>query len=118
MESSIQAGPRSGSARRSAECVRMDYEEAMEVLRSWSGKWVTVVAFVEPGVSLRPLAGFLTTEDAEHHTLRASIQPGNGRVAFPIGTFHEAGWVAGQEGRGLSVVQGAIRVDVFLEDEA
>ena len=89
----------------------------MDVLRGWSGKWVTVIAFVEPGVSLRPLSGFLTCEDGEHRTLRARIDPGGTRIAFPVGTFHGAGWVAGQEGRGLSVEQGATRVDVFLEDE-
>jgi hypothetical protein len=101
-----------------AECRAMDYEEAMKVLRSWSGKWVTIVAFVEPGVSLRPLAGFLTCEDGAHHILRATIHPSGARVAFPIGTFHDASWVPGQEGHGLSIEQGATRVDVFLEDEA
>jgi hypothetical protein len=59
----------------------------------------------------------LTCEDGEAHTLRATIQPSGIRIAFPIGTFHGAGWVPGQEGRGLSVEQGATRVDVFLEDE-
>jgi len=64
----------------------MDYEEAMEVLRGWSGHWVTVVAFVEPGVSLRPLSGFLSCEDGAHHILRATIDPPGTRIAFPIGT--------------------------------
>jgi hypothetical protein len=95
----------------------MDYEEAMEVLRGWAGRWVTVIAFVEPGVSLRPLTGFLSCEDGAHHILRAIIEPHGTRIAFPIGTFHSAGWVPGQEGRGLSVEQGATRVDVFLDDE-
>jgi len=94
----------------------MDYEEAMDVLRGWSGRWVTVVAFVEPGVSLLPLSGFMTLDDGAHHTLRATIQPPDRRIAFPIGTFHSAAWVPGQEGRGLSVEQGATRVDVFVED--
>ena len=93
------------------------YEEAMDVLRGWSGKWVTVVAFVEPGVSLRPLSGFLSLEDDVHHTLRATIEPKGTRIAFPLGTFHAAGWIPGQEGVGLSVEQGATRVDVFLDDE-
>jgi len=88
----------------------------MDVLRGWSGKWVTVVAFVEPGVSLRPLSGFLNCEDGAHHTLRATIEPMGTRIAFPFGTFHGAGWVLGHEGRGLSVEQGATRVDVFLDD--
>lgn len=94
----------------------MDYEEAMDVLRGWSGHWVTVIAFVEPGVSLRPLSGFLSFEDGPHHTLRATINPPGTRIAFPVGTFHSAGWVVGQEGRGLSVEQGATRVDVFADD--
>jgi hypothetical protein len=96
------------------------YEEAMDVLRGWSGKWVTVVAFVEPGVSLRPFGGILTIADDEHGMLHAEISPGPGtqavRLAFPSGLFHDAEWVPGMEGRGLSIEQGATRVDVFLED--
>jgi hypothetical protein len=94
----------------------MDYEEAMDVLRGWSGRWVTVIAFVEPGVSLRPLSGFLSCEDGAGHIMRAAIRPPGTRIAFPIGTFHSAAWVSGQEGRGLSVEQGATRVDVFVDD--
>jgi hypothetical protein len=94
----------------------MDYEEAMDVLRGWSGRWVTVVAFVEPGVSLRPLSGFLSCEEGEHRTLRAAINPPGTRIVFPAGTFHSSDWVEGLEGRGLSVEQGATRVDVFVDD--
>jgi hypothetical protein len=93
------------------------YEEAMDVLRGWSGRWVTVIAFVEPGVSLRPLDGFLACEDGAAHTLRARLEPGNTRIAFPSGLFHGAGWVPGQEGVGLSIEQGATRVDVFVEED-
>ena len=92
------------------------YEEAMDVLRGWSGRWVTVIAFVEPGVSLRPIGGFLAYEEGGGRTLRARIEPGGTKIAFPAGTFHGAGWVTGQEGRGLSIEQGATRVDVFVED--
>jgi hypothetical protein len=95
----------------------MDYEQAMDVLRGWSGRWVTVVAFVEPGVSLWPLAGFLSCEQGARHTLNVSIQPKGTRIAFPAATFHSAEWVPGREGRGLSVEQGATRVDVFLDDD-
>jgi hypothetical protein len=95
----------------------VDYEEAMDVLRGWSGRWVTVIAFVEPGVSLRPLTGFLNCEDGAHHILQATLEPRGTRIAFPIGTFHAAAWIPGQDGRGLSVEQGATRVDVFVEDD-
>ena len=97
----------------------MDYEDAMDVLRSWAGREVTVVAFVEPGFSLRPFSGELAVEDAAHGIVRGVIANGGGdpvRIAFPSGTFHEASWVPGREERGLSVVQGATRVDVFLEN--
>jgi hypothetical protein len=97
--------------------VRMDYEEAIEVLRRWHGRQVTVVAFVEPGVSLRPFAGELATRDAGGRTVQAAVDTGDRevRIAFPAATFHEASWVPGQEEVGISVVQGATRVDVFVE---
>ncbi len=96
----------------------MGYEEAMDVLRAWAGRTVWVVAFVEPGVSLLPFAGTLSCVEAGRRTLRASIAPADGeplRIAFPAGTFHEASWVPGREGTGLSVTQGATRIDVFAE---
>ncbi len=89
----------------------------MDVLRGWSGRDVMVVAFVEPGVSLRPLMGELTCEDGARRTLGATIDPPGTRIAFPNATFHEASWVPGHEDRGLSVVQGATRIDVFLDDD-
>lgn len=95
----------------------MDYGQAMDVLRSWTGRPVLVVAFVEPGVSLRPFAGRLAVEE-EPAAVRAVVEAGAGeplRVAFPRATFHESGWVPGCDGRGLSVVQGATRVDVFAD---
>jgi hypothetical protein len=93
----------------------MDYDEAMEVLRGWEGDRVVVIAFVEPGVSLRPFGGTLTYEEAEHRVVRISVDPPGTRITFPVATFHEASWVPGHEGSGLSVVQGATRVDVFRE---
>jgi hypothetical protein len=97
----------------------MDYREAMDVLRSWHGQSVIVVAFVEPGVSLHPFAGDLEIEDPGHGMVRGAVVDDGGtptRIAFPSGTFHEASWVPGHEDRGLSIIQGATRVDVFVDD--
>ncbi len=97
----------------------LDYDDAMGVLVGWDGRQVLVVAFVEPGVSLRPFAGTLAIEDAASAMLHATVTPDTGppvRIAFPSGTFHDAEWVPGLEERGLSIEQGATRVDVFLDD--
>jgi hypothetical protein len=97
----------------------MEYDEAMDVLRSWASRAVMVVAFVEPGVSLRPFAGELEVEEAARSVVRGVVTEDGGppiRIAFPAATFHEAGWVPGHEDRGLSVVQGATRVDVWLDE--
>ena len=97
----------------------LDYDEAMGVLVGWSGRRVLVVAFVEPGFSLKPFAGELSVEDASAGMTHATVTPDEGkpvRIAFPSGTFHDAEWVPGMQERGLSVEQGATRVDVFLED--
>lgn len=98
----------------------LDYDEAMGVLIGWEGRRVLVVAFVEPGVSLRPFAGRLSVTDDDRGVVRGAIDPEDGRdpvrIAFPSGTFHDAEWVPGMEERGLSIEQGATRVDVFLED--
>ena len=97
----------------------MDYDQAMDVLRSWAGRTVTIVAFVEPGVSLHPFSGSLTIEDPGHGMIRGVVAADGAepvRIAFPSGTFHEADWVPGQAERGLTVVQGATRVDVWLEN--
>lgn len=104
-------GPRKNGA--------VEYEEAMAVLRGWDGRDVLVVAFLEPGVSLRPFAGVLACEPAGPATLRGTVRADGAqpvRIAFPAGTFHDAAWVPGRAQRGLSVVQGATRVDVFVED--
>ena len=99
----------------------MDYEQAMDVLRGWAGRTVLIVPFVEPGVSLRPFVGTLSIEDPGHGMVRGVIDAEGGggepvRIAFPSGTFHEAAWVPGHEEEGLTVVQGATRVDVFVEN--
>lgn len=97
----------------------LDYDDAMAVLIGWEGRDVLVVAFMDPGVSLRPFAGRLSVRDDGHGIVRAEITPERGapvRIAFPSGTFHNAEWVPGREDLGLSIEQGATRVDVFLED--
>lgn len=97
----------------------LDFDEAMAVLIGWQGREVLVVAFVEPGVSLRPFAGELGVEDDGRGGLLASVAVPHRapvRIAFPSATFHDAEWVPGMEGRGLSIEQGATRVDVFCED--
>jgi len=98
----------------------LDYDDAMAVLIGWEGRPVLVVAFVDPGVSLHPFAGALSVSDDGRGAVRAAILPPGGgdavRVAFPAATFHDAEWVPGQEGRGLSIEQGATRVDVFLDE--
>jgi hypothetical protein len=97
----------------------LDYDDAMAVLIGWEGREVLVVAFMDPGVSLPPFAGRLSVDDEGHGMVRAQIAPEGRppvRIAFPSGTFHDAEWVPGFEERGLSIEQGATRVDVFLED--
>jgi len=97
-----------------------DYEEAMDILAEWEGHDVLVIAFVDPGYSLRPFGGILTITDDEHGMLHAEVSPGPDtqaiRMAFNSGLFHQAEWVPGMDERGLSIEHGAIRVDLFLED--
>lgn len=97
----------------------LDYDDAMAVLIGWEGREVLVVAFMDPGVSLPPFSGRLSVDDEGHGMLRAAITRDGAaplRIAFPSGTFHDAEWVPGFEDRGLSIEQGANRIDVFLED--
>ena len=93
----------------------LDYDDAMAVLIGWDGRKVLVVAFVEPGVSLRPFAGTLSVSEDGRNGVRAQISGGDQRIAFPAATFHAAGWLGAGE-RGLSIEQGATRIDVFLDD--
>jgi hypothetical protein len=91
----------------------MEWEDAMEVLAAWVGRTVVVVAFLEPGLSLQPVVAPLRLVDAGHGVVRLDV-PGM-PVALRRATFIEAGWVPGREERGLSVLQGGTRVDVFLD---
>jgi len=96
----------------------LDYDEAMGVLIGWQGRAVLVVAFVDPGVSLRPIRGVLSVDD-DGRVVGATIAGEDRppvRIAFPAATFHDAEWVPGMEERGLSIEQGATRIDVFVDD--
>lgn len=92
----------------------MEWEDAIEVLESWAGRSVVVVPYLEPGLSLPPVTAPLRLDTSRAGVLKLDM-PGL-PIALRRATFLEAGWVPGQEERGLSVVQGGTRVDVFLED--
>ena len=85
----------------------------MEVLLEWEGRHVVVVPFLEPGISLEPLAGALKLEHPRRGLVRLRFDSMG--IALPKATFIQAGWVPGREDNGLSVVQGGARVDVFLD---
>ena len=85
----------------------------MRVLDGWSGREVVVIPYLQPGISLTPVEARLGVERQGEHALRISI-PGLA-IVLRRQTFIEAGWVPGQEERGLSVVQGGARVDVFVD---
>jgi len=85
----------------------------MEVLLEWEGRDVVVVPFLGPGISLEPLAGTLKLEHPRRGVV--CLRFDSMTIALPKATFIEAGWVPGREDNGLSVVQGAARVDVFLD---
>jgi hypothetical protein len=93
----------------------MEWEEAMGVLDRWAGRRVVVVPFLEPGISLWPVRGDLGVERPKRGVVRLAI-PGMG-IALRRATFIQAGWVPGREERGLSVVQGGVRVDVFIDGD-
>lgn len=91
----------------------MTWEEAVAVLRDWASREVIVVAILEPGISLAPYSGPLEVDDVQRGVVR--VRAGDGApIAVRRATFIEAGWVPGQDERGLSLVQGGVRVDVFL----
>ncbi len=94
----------------------MDWGEATEVLRGWAGRRVVVVPYLTPGLSVDILRGELTVEEEPGRSAVRARVDGVG-IALPKATFIEAGWVPGHDGDGLSIVQGAARVDVFLEAE-
>jgi hypothetical protein len=92
------------------------WEEAVAVLRGWEGRAAVVVPFLLPGISLTPFAGVISLEQPRDGVVRLRLGPQpEPFISLFRATFIEAGWVAGREGRGLSVVQGGTRVDVFLD---
>ena len=93
----------------------MAWDDAMSVLDAWRGRRVLVVPFLHPGISLTPVAAELDVERPRGGVVRLAI-PGMG-IALRRSTFIEAGWIPGQERRGLSVIQGGARVDVFVDGD-
>ena len=93
----------------------MQWDDAIEVLDAWRGRTVVVVPYLEPGISLAPVVAPLRLDRPGRGVVKLAM-PGM-PVALRRATFLEAGWVPGQEQRGLSVVQGGTRVDVFLDGE-
>lgn len=89
----------------------MDWDDAMSVLAGWEGRPVIVVAYLEPGISLRPARAPLRLERPRHGVVRLALT--GMPVALRRSTFIEAGWIPGRERCGLSMVQGGARVDVF-----
>jgi len=87
----------------------------MEVLDRWAGRCAVVVPFLEPGISLWPMRGDLAVERPKRGVVRLAM-PGMG-IALRRATFIEADWVPGREDQGLSVVQGGVRVDVFVDGD-
>lgn len=92
----------------------MTWEEVVGVLRGWAGRDVIVVAILEPGISLAPYSGPLEVEDDAKGVIRVRAGEEGAPIAVRRATFIEAAWVPGQDERGLSLVQGGVRVDVFL----
>ena len=77
---------------------------------------MVIVPFLDPGLSLTPFAGPLVVEDPRNGVLRVRVEPHEEPyISLFRATFLEAGWVEGREQKGLSVVQGGTRVDVFLD---
>jgi hypothetical protein len=95
--------------------VDVDWDAAMSVLDAWSGRDAVVVSFLAPGISLAPVHAPLSVDRSERGVVRLDV-PGM-PVALRRATFIEADWVPGQEERGLTVVQGGVRVDVFVDGE-
>ena len=93
----------------------MDWGDAMAVLADWSGREVIVVPYLGPGMSLHQLRGPLDVRQPRNGVVR--LQFPEMAIALPRATFIEADWVEGRRDRGLSIVQGGARVDVFLDDE-
>ena len=100
----------------SVACV--EWDEAAAVLRGWEGRAVVIVPFLLPGISLTPFAGPLSVAEPRPGVLRVRVEPDEEPfISLFRATFIAAGWVAGREERGLSVVQGGTRVVVFVDGQ-
>lgn len=93
----------------------MEWQDAMSVLGGWEGRRAVVVPYVEPGISLALVHATLEVDHDGDGVVRLELPATP--IALRRSTFIEAGWVPGQEGRGLTVVQGGTRVDVFLDGD-
>jgi hypothetical protein len=92
------------------------WDDAVAILRAWEGRGAVIVPFLLPGISLSPFSGTLQLEEPKAGVLRLRLAPEpEPYISLFRATFIEAGWVSGREQRGLSVVQGGTRVDVFLD---
>lgn len=96
----------------------MNWDDATAVLRGWESRRVVIVPFLLPGISLTPFAGPLAVSEPRPGQLRLRVEPHDEPyISLFRATFLEAGWVAGQKERGLFVVQGGTRVDVFVDGD-
>jgi hypothetical protein len=96
----------------------VNWDDAVEVLRGWAGRGVVIVPILDPGISLTPFSGALALEEPKAGVVRMRVQPHEEPyISLFRATFIEAGWVTGREDRGLSVVQGGTRVDVFVDGD-
>lgn len=97
----------------------MTWDDAVAILRAWEGRGVVIVPFLDPGLSLTPFSGPLAVTEPRPGVLRLRVEPREEPyISLFRATFLEGGWVAGREERGLSIVQGGTRVDVFVDGEA
>jgi hypothetical protein len=96
----------------------VSWDEAVAVLRGWEGRDVVIVPILDPGISLSPFAGPLALAEPKAGVLRVRVEPhAEPYISLFRATFLDAGWVAGRDGQGLSIVQGGTRVDVFVEKD-
>ena len=96
----------------------MTWDDATGVLRGWQGRMVVIVPFLLPGISLTPFAGPLSVGEPRPGVVRVRVEPDEEPyISLFRATFIEARWVAGREDRGLTIVQGGTRVDVFVDGD-
>jgi hypothetical protein len=96
----------------------VNWDDATAILRSWQGRPVVIVPFLLPGISLTPFAGPLAVGEHRPGVVRVRVEPDDEPfISLFRATFIEAGWVAGRQESGLSVLQGGTRVDVFVDGE-